>query len=149
MFQAVMMFIIALPIIFSAKENNIRSVFFLVLGVLVWLMGFVLEAVADYQLKVFIKNPKNKGQVIQTGLWAYSRHPNYFGEAVLWWGIYITGIGCGAPWYVVLGPITITLMLRYVTGVPMLEKRNMNKPGYIDYKERTSIFVPWAPKKGK
>jgi steroid 5-alpha reductase family enzyme len=146
MFQAVLMFLISLAFIYGNVEASIVSLPLLIIGIIIWLIGFVFEAVGDKQLKRFITEPNNKGRLIETGLWKYTRHPNYFGEALLWWGIFIAALGSGAPWFTVLSPITITLVIRFVSGVPMLEKRNENKPGYDVYKAKTNIFIPWFPK---
>ena len=146
MFQAVLMFLISLAFIYGNQKSVIGSLPTLIIGIIVWLIGFVFEAVGDRQLKKFISEPANKGKVIGTGLWKYTRHPNYFGEALLWWGIFIVAIGSGSPWYTVISPLTITLIIRFVSGVPMLEKRNENKPGYDTYKAKTNIFIPWFPK---
>jgi len=146
MFQAVLMLLISLTFIFGNQESEIISLPTFVIGIIVWLIGFMFEVISDKQLKTFISNPANKGKVIATGLWKYTRHPNYFGEALLWWGIFIVAIGSGAPWIAVLSPLTITLIIRFVSGVPMLERRNENKPGYDVYKAKTNIFIPWFPK---
>ena len=149
MLQAGLMFLIAGVFIYGNQQSTINRPLLFVIGILVWLAGFLFEAIGDRQLKKFISHPDNKGQVIQTGLWKYTRHPNYFGEALLWWGIFITALGCGVPWFTVISPLTITLIIRFLSGVPMLEKRNAGKPGYKEYKERTSIFIPWFPKGDK
>ncbi len=146
MFQAVMMFLISLSYIYAIDNGIIDSVFLLVFGLAIWLAGFVFEAVGDVQLKRFISNSTNKGKLITTGLWSITRHPNYFGEAVLWWGIFFAALGMGAPWWTIVSPITITLLLRFVSGVPLLEARMKKKQGFAAYAKATSIFVPWLNK---
>jgi steroid 5-alpha reductase family enzyme len=116
------------------------------LGLLAWAKGFIFEAVGDHQLKVFLQDPANRGQLMTTGLWSYTRHPNYFGEATMWWGIFFLGLAGGAPLLTILSPITITFLLVKVSGVPLLEESMKKKPGYLDYARRTSVFVPWFPK---
>ena len=94
-------------------------------------------------MRRFKRNPENKGKIIQTGCWKYSRHPNYFGEALLWWGIsIITWV-----WYAVFSPLVLTLLLIFVTGVPLLEKRLSEREEFKEYKSRTSMFFPWCPKR--
>jgi len=104
--------------------------------------------VADSQLARFRTHPANEGKVLDTGLWRYSRHPNYFGEAVLWWGFYLFAVGGDQHWTVV-GPLLITFLLLKVSGVTLLERSlRETKPAYADYERRTSAFVPWPPKDG-
>lgn len=117
-------------------------------GAAVWLAGVLIEAVADAQLKAFRADPENKGRILDTGLWRYSRHPNYFGDAVMWWGVFIAA--CAHPWALpsVIGPVMMTHFLTNVTGVATLDKKMAReKPGYADYMARTSGFVLWPPKK--
>ncbi|NLX36075.1 MAG: DUF1295 domain-containing protein [Chloroflexi bacterium] len=116
------------------------------IGVLVWAGGLVFEAVGDHQLTVFRNDAANRGKIITTGLWRYTRHPNYFGEALLWWGIWLMTVG-SAFWPLgAIGPAFITLMLTRVSGIPLLEKRSATKPGWAEYAARTSVFIPWFPK---
>lgn len=145
-FQALMMFIISLGFINVFISNSIQNMVLVIVGIIVWLVGYLFEAVGDYQLRKFVLDSNNKGKLIDTGLWRYTRHPNYFGEAVTWWGIFIIAIGCGAPLYTILSPLTITLLVRYISGVPMLEKRLEKREGYNKYIENTSIFIPWFNK---
>ncbi len=116
------------------------------IGILVWLLGFGFEVVGDYQLSQFIKYRKNEENRIMTeGLWRYTRHPNYFGEALLWWGIYLLAISVPYGWTGFVGPITIGFLLLFVSGVPMLEKRYEDDEEYQDYASRTNKFFPWFP----
>ena len=123
----------------------------LIIGSLIWIIGFYFEAIGDRQLKKFIQNPENKGRIIEVGLWKYTRHPNFFGEITMSWGIFVITISLaiGNPllWITVIGPIIYTLLIRYVTGVPRLENHLINKPGYKDYMVRTSMIFPWFQKK--
>ncbi len=148
MFQAAMMFIISLPYVYANSIGEIRNLVLFIVGIIIWLFGFLFEAISDYQLKVFIQNENNKGKLIDTGLWKNTRHPNYFGEAVLWWGIFLMSLAGGAPWFTVIGPITITVLVRFVSGVPLLEKRLMKRIGYEEYVRKTNIFIPWFKKGG-
>lgn len=146
MFQAVMMFLISLAFIYANNSGVILNIPLVIIGIIVWLTGFLFEVIGDNQLKRFISDKSNKGKLINTGLWKYTRHPNYFGEAVLWWGIFIIAVSYGAPWFTIISPVTITILVRYVSGVPMLEKRLKKKDGYEDYVKSTSIFIPRFPK---
>jgi steroid 5-alpha reductase family enzyme len=113
------------------------------LGLLIWGIGFFFESVGDAQLARFIQNPENKGRLMQSGLWRYTRHPNYFGEVTQWWGIWLMTIG--VPYWLpaIIGPVVITFLLRFVSGVPMTERSMARLPGFEEYKKRTNVFVPW------
>lgn len=115
-------------------------------GLGVWVLGFTFEAVGDWQLKRFKANPQNKGKLIEQGLWRFSRHPNYFGEATQWWGIYLMAISGGRNFWLFVSPLLITLFLLFISGVPMLEKKYAGRPDWEAYKRRTSMFIPWFPK---
>lgn len=123
----------------------------LAIGGALWFIGFFFEAVGDRQLKSFIRNPENKGKVIENGLWKYTRHPNYFGEITMSWSLFII-VFANTEWsyFIVLffvAPLIYTLLIRYVTGVPEVEKHLITKPGYKEYLERTNVLFPWFPKK--
>ena len=116
------------------------------LGAGIWAIGFIFEAIGDWQLKRFKADSANKGKVMDRGLWRYTRHPNYFGDATLWWGYYL--IACAVPngWMTLLSPLTMTFFLMNVSGVSLLEKSlKKTKPAYADYMERTSAFFPLPP----
>ncbi len=116
------------------------------LGIGIWLIGYFFESVSDYELYVFMKNPTNKGHLLRTGLWRYSRHPNYFGEVTMWWGIFLMTLSVPHGVYAIIAPATITTMLLFVTGVPWVEAALAKNPEFADYKRKTSIFIPWWPK---
>lgn len=117
------------------------------LGALVFAVGFLFEAVGDRQLRRFRADPSNRGQVLDRGLWRYTRHPNYFGDAVLWWGLYIIAAATPGGWLTGLSPALMTLLLRHVSGVTLLEPSLMaSKAGYHAYVARTPAFVPWFPR---
>lgn len=141
--QGFFLFVISLPIIYVNTRISAFSLFD-ILGLIIWLIGFLFEAVGDYQLLQFTKNPTNKGKIIQTGLWKYTRHPNYFGEVVLWWGIFCFALPSG--FWAILSPLTISLLILYVSGISMLEKKYENNPEFTEYKNRTSAFFPMPPK---
>lgn len=145
--QGVFMLLISLSFLYITQTSSIELLPLFVFGILIWVIGFFFESMGDYQLKRFIANPVNKNKLIQSGLWKYTRHPNYFGEATMWWGIFVIGLSCNTPWFTIISPITITVLVCFVSGIPMLEK-NLNKyPDFQEYKDRTSVFIPWFPKK--
>jgi steroid 5-alpha reductase family enzyme len=118
-----------------------------VLGLTLWIIGFSFEAGGDYQLSKFKSDVSNKGKVLNTGFWKYSRHPNYFGDACLWWGLTIFAIAAGSYWPI-LSSVLMTFLLLKVSGVALLEKAlKKNKPEYEEYVRRTPSFFPWFPKK--
>jgi steroid 5-alpha reductase family enzyme len=118
-----------------------------VFGVLLWVLGFAFESIADWQLDRFIADPNSRGKIMDRGLWRYSRHPNYFGEVAMWWGIYILALSVTGGWMSIIGPLTITYIILFVSGVPMTERFMEGNPVFTDYKRRTSVFIPWFPKK--
>jgi steroid 5-alpha reductase family enzyme len=115
-------------------------------GTAFWLVGFFFETVGDAQLKKFKVSPENKGKVITSGLWRYTRHPNYFGEAAMWWGIWLIALSVPNGWKTVVSPLAITFLLRWVSGVTMLEKKYAGNSEFIEYARRTNAFFPWFPK---
>jgi steroid 5-alpha reductase family enzyme len=116
-------------------------------GLLVWLAGFFFEAVGDAQLARFRRDPANKGRIMDRGLWTYTRHPNYFGESLMWWGICLIALEVPYGWTTVVSPLLITFLLVKVSGIPLLEKRYAGNAAFQAYARRTSAFVPWFPKK--
>lgn len=140
--QGALLFIIVLPVLVINK--SLGSLFALVdlVGLAVWLFGFYFESVGDSQLAKFIKNPENKGKLMQGGLWAYTRHPNYFGEVTQWWGIWLIALSVPNGWLSIIGPIAITFLILKVSGIPMLEKKMEENPEFAEYKRKTSIFIP-------
>ena len=119
-------------------------------GLLLWAVGFFFEAVGDYQLAAFKKNPANKGKAMSQGLWRYTRHPNYFGECLMWWGLFLVTLATPGSFWTIISPLTITFLLLKVSGVTLLERTIMEtRPDYLEYQEKTSAFIPWFPKRGK
>ena len=117
------------------------------LGASVWLVGFLFETIGDWQLTRFRKNPANAGGVLRRGLWGYTRHPNYFGEATLWWGYFLSAVATPGGLWTIFSPALMTWLLVSVSGVAMLERNLLkNKPEYLAYTQSTSAFVPWFPK---
>ena len=116
------------------------------LGLGLWALGFLFESVGDRQLARFKRDPANRGRVIDAGLWRYTRHPNYFGDFCVWWGLYLVALGCGAAWWSAIGPAVMSLLLMKVSGVALLEKTlTETKPEYAGYARRTNAFFPWWP----
>jgi len=146
--QGGLIMIISLPLLgisSSASSGDLNVLDYL--GVVVWLIGFVFEAGGDFQLMRFKKNIENKGKVLNTGFWKYTRHPNYFGDSAVWWAYAIFSIAAGSYWQII-GSIIMTLLIIKISGVSLLEKTLKNtKPQYSDYIEKTNSFFPWFPKK--
>ncbi len=118
------------------------------LGVLIWTTGFVVETLSDLQLSQFLSRPENRGHVMDRGLWRYSRHPNYFGESLAWWGIFVIVLSTVWGAWTIISPIVITYTLLRITGVTLMEETEFSdNPEYRDYINRTSAFIPWFPKK--
>ncbi len=149
MLQGVLMYLIALPVILHTPgQFGVHPVWYSI-GIAVFATGFLFESVGDAQLAAFIHNSENKGKIMTQGLWRYTRHPNYFGEATMWWGLAFIAISGGIPVWVFISPVTITLLLLFVSGVPLLEKNMKSRPGYAEYTRQTSIFFPWFPRKAE
>lgn len=117
------------------------------LGAALWAFGFIFESVSDMQLHAFMSKVANKGHLCTQGLWRYSRHPNYFGEICMWWGIFLIAYSLPFGWYTIITPSAITFTLLFVTGIPWNEKAISTNPDYAEYKRRTSILIPWFAKK--
>ena len=147
MLQGVLLFLVAAPIIVINTAPPSQISVLDILGICIWILGFTFETVSDWQLAQFFKIPSKKGGVMTTGLWRYSRHPNYFGEVTLWWGIYIIALSVPNGWMSIIGPLTITFLILKVSGIPMLEEGFRDNPDFQQYKERTSIFIPLPPRK--
>lgn len=151
--QAVLLFITSLPaqmgILSGAEPAPIGPLGWTGFGL--WLIGITFESIGDAQLKAFRANPANKGQVLDTGLWRYTRHPNYFGDACAWWGIWLVASQAGAAVALasLIGPVFLTFTLTRWSGKPLLEKGLVKtRPGYSDYVARTSGFIPLPPRQG-
>lgn len=146
--QGICMLLIAAPLIGLSINGQDSLHVINYAGVIVWSIGFFFETMADYELKQFIKNPNNKGKIIQSGLWKYSRHPNYFGEVTQWWGIWLIAFGAPSFLLAVIGPLTITFLILKLSGIPMLEKKYEGNKEFEAYKQKTSVFFPLPTKKG-
>lgn len=139
--QALLATLVSLPVI-VAMHSPASPPWVALAGGLVWLIGFTIESTGDRQLKQFLAQPANRGKLMTSGLWHYSRHPNYFGEMTQWWGIGIIGFGASLMFAALVGPLIITLLLRFVSGVPPAERRAASKPGWDEYKKKTRMLVP-------
>ena len=146
MLQGFLMMVIAFPVIWIHETQDAKLNLLTLVGLGVWLLGYFFEVVGDAQLRKFISNPQNKGKLMTTGLWSLTRHPNYFGESVMWWGIFIIGVSIQVSLLSIISPIAITLLLLFVSGVPLLEKAMKGRPGYDEYVKKTNKFIPWGGK---
>lgn len=148
MLQGILMWLVSAPLLgtqyYGASETlNILDF----AGILLYIIGFVFEAVGDIQLARFKADPSNKGRVLDKGLWRYTRHPNYFGDSAIWWGYGLICLAAGS-YLPVLGSLLMTLLIIRVSGVAMIEKTlRREKPGYEEYIRKTSAFIPWFPRK--
>jgi steroid 5-alpha reductase family enzyme len=139
---------VSLPLQLSATSGPTPAALLPVLGVGValWLVGLTFEAVGDCQLKVFKADPANKGRIMDRGLWSWTRHPNYFGDACVWWGLWLTTLNGWPALATVLSPVLMTYFLVYATGARVAEKHMADRPGFREYCSRTAFFVPRAPR---
>ncbi len=146
--QGVLMWLISAPLLGSMKVFGVQEISMIdFAGLAIWIIGFVFEAGGDWQLAKFKSNPANKGSVLNSGFWRYTRHPNYFGDAAVWWGFALFSISSG-NYLPVLGSLLMTALIIKVSGVSLLEKTlKSDKPGYANYIRQTSAFLPWFPKK--
>ncbi len=140
--QGALLYIIASATFYIHRGGQVPLGLFDYAGLIVWAVGFFFESVGDRELKNFLADPLNKGKLIRSGLWQYTRHPNYFGEVTQWWGIWIMTISLGFSW-VIISPLTITVLILFVSGIPLLEKKMEENPDFADYKRTTNKFFPW------
>ena len=143
--QGAILWFVALPLLVAVRAARPAALTAVDgLGVVLFVLGFGFEVVGDYQLKRFKAEPANRGHVLDHGLWRYTRHPNYFGDATLWWGLYTIAAATPGGWLTVLSPALMTFLLRRVSGVTLLEQSlTTSKPGYRAYIARTPAFFPW------
>lgn len=146
--QAVVAWAVSWPLFVAQSAALARWTWWDAAGVLVFAAGLTFEAVADEQLRRFRARADARGRVLDTGLWRYSRHPNYFGEALLWWGLFLLAAGVPGGWMTAVSPLLMTWLLVRVSGVTLLEEGlRKSRPGYADYVASTSAFVPWRPRR--
>ena len=146
MLQGTVIYIVALPLLLVIAQPGKDLGWLDLCGLLIWLVGFIFETVGDWQLLRFKQNPMNRGQIIQLGLWRYTRHPNYFGEATLWWGVFLIALSSPLGWLAIISPLLIDFLLLKVSGIPMLEAKYQGNAEFEAYKNRTNAFFPWTPK---
>jgi len=146
--QFVIQYIVALPVIYG---NTTKQQLTLLnwLGLFIWMIGLFFEAYGDHQLKQFKKHKENKGKIMDKGLWAMTRHPNYFGDSLMWFGIFFMAVSGFEGGWILISPLLMTFFLVFVSGVKMLEKKYEGRVDYERYKQRTSAFFPWFPKSVK
>ncbi len=145
--QGVVMFVVSLPVQLAMTPESPKLGVLAILGTALWAVGMFFEAVGDIQLARFKADPANAGSVLNTGLWRYTRHPNYFGDFCVWWGIWLVAAETGDAAFAVVGPILMSIMLMRVSGVPMLERSlRKRRPGYADYVAQTAAFFPRKPR---
>jgi len=150
LFQALLIWIIAIPVQVaqvSATPPDLTILDFA--GLALWILGYGIEVLADRQLGEFRLDPSNRNRVLDRGLWKYSRHPNYFGESLIWWGIFLVAASTPGGWWAAFSPLLMTFLLLRVSGVPLLEEAlSERREGYREYVKRTSGFFPWPPRRG-
>lgn len=147
--QALILWFVSLPIQVAAVKNLAAPLHLLDLaGLLIWTVGFLFESISDWQLSRFQADPKNSGRVLDRGLWRYTRHPNYFGDFCIWWGLFLIAASGGAAW-TVASPLLMSILLLKVSGVSLLERTIVDRrPNYAAYQARTNAFFPGPPKAG-
>ena len=147
--QGIVMWLVSLPVQYGIAVADYQSkrLSITTLGVTIWAVGLFFETIGDWQLSKFRGNRCDRNAVLDTGLWRYTRHPNYFGDFLVWWGLFIVSISLGAAWWTILGPVIMSVFLLRISGVSLLEKNlTANKPGYAEYIQRTNAFFPWLPR---
>lgn len=144
--QGALMLLVSMPLVVLASSPMLGLPVLTVLGAALWLVGFAFESIADRQLAEFLAEPREKrGKVMDRGLWAWSRHPNYFGESLMWWGLGVIALGVPYGYLGLIGPVTVTVLLVFVSGIPLVEKRHAGEADWEAYKARTSAFLPMPP----
>lgn len=148
LFQGFLLYLIAMPIMWvGAFDRSLTLLPLDYVGAFVWIIGFYWETLADYQLRSFVSDPANRGRLMTTGLWRYSRHPNYFGEVTQWWGIWLIAASTPLGAATVMAPLAITYLILKVSGIPLLEEKYAGNPEFEAYKARTSVFFPLPVKR--
>jgi steroid 5-alpha reductase family enzyme len=143
--QGLIMMVVALPVMAGQLDRSPLDAWS-ALGAVLWAVGLLFETTGDFQLARFKSDPMNRGKVMDRQLWRYTRHPNYFGDFLAWWGIYFAAASQGT-WWTVIAPLTMSVLLLRVSGVTLLERSlQRSKEGYAEYVARTSAFFPWPPR---
>jgi len=149
MLQGLLLLFIAYAIILVNSSSQAGLSILDICGLAIWIIGFLFESIGDLQLKRFISDEKNRDRILTTGLWRYTRHPNYFGEATMWWGIFLIALSVPYGWTAIISPAVITFLLLRVSGVILLEREFTDNEEFEEYKRRTSAFIPWFPKSSR
>ena len=145
--QGLLMWVVSLPVQVASVASNRQFAWLTWIGVAAWALGLFFEVVGDVQLARFKADPQNAGAVMDRGLWRYTRHPNYFGDFMVWWGIFIVSLTAGGTWWTAIGPIVMSVLLIRVSGKALLERSlTKRRPGYDEYVERTNGFFPGLPR---
>jgi steroid 5-alpha reductase family enzyme len=146
--QATIMWIVSIPLYYAQRGfGSVPLGWTDLAGLVVFTVGFLFEAVGDAQLTRFKRDPANRTKVLDSGLWRYTRHPNYFGDALVWWGFYLIALGVPGGWWTLVSPALMTFLLMRVSGVTLLERTlETTKPDYRHYTDKTSAFFPWFPR---
>ena len=146
-FQAILIIVISVPVILVNNHYETELNWVDHAGLLLWSFGFLVEVLADYQLHLFKKIRGKEKRFMTEGLWKYSRHPNYFGEMVMWWGLFLIAFSTPYGWYAIISPITVIVLILFISGIPLLERKYSKNAEYKEYAAKTSIFIPWFSKK--
>jgi steroid 5-alpha reductase family enzyme len=142
--QGALVWLISLPVMVATGPQLLSGNLQTLAGTWVWLVGFGFEALADQQLAAYMRTKKHP-KILQTGLWRYSRHPNYFGELAQWWGIGLIALQSSYGWLGLIGPLTLTVLIVFISGIMPIERRHAKEPAYRDYRRQTSVLIPWPP----
>jgi steroid 5-alpha reductase family enzyme len=145
--QGVLLFCVVMPVLVINSQPAQSLGFVELMGFVIWAIGFWFESTGDVELARFLKVPTNKGKLMQSGLWQYTRHPNYFGEVTQWWGIWVIAMAAPSGIIGIIGPLTITFLILKISGIPLLEKKMAEHPDFAQYKNRVSVFIPLPPRK--
>jgi steroid 5-alpha reductase family enzyme len=144
--QGLLMLVISMPVIAVLRIGGPPPGVLDLFGTFLWITGFTFEAAGDRQIARFLADENNRGRIMDQGLWRYTRHPNYFGEVLLWWGIFVIALSVPWGWATVPGPLTITALILFVSGIPLAEAQMSGNTDYQEYSRRTSTFFPLPPK---
>lgn len=146
--QGILLFMISLPIMHTFSKETVSFSWWQYVGIALWVLGFIFEVGGDQQLENFKKKPENKGKLLTTGFWSVTRHPNYFGEATCWWGVFLIAVTQLSDIWLIISPVLITLLLLFVSGVPLLENKYKDRSDFQAYAKYTPKFFPIIGKKG-
>jgi steroid 5-alpha reductase family enzyme len=144
--QGLFLVLVAMPVILINRSRSGRIGPFAAAGAGIWLIGFLFESVGDSQLRRFKGDPANRGRIMTEGLWKYTRHPNYFGESLMWWGLAVLGLSVPGGWAGAVSPLVLTILLTKVSGIPLLERKYRGNAEFEAYARRTSAFIPLPPR---